>query len=156
IMTAGKQIAESVKRHDSQAEPQQRVEELLDLVKLPKRVHASYPHELSGGMRQRVLLAIALGCRPELLVADEPTAAPGVTTQAEILALIKEVRARLGMALLLISHDLGVVSTLCDEVNIMYRGEFVETGPVERIFAAPKHPYTERLMKADLAVRDER
>src|SRR6185436_19803056 len=98
---------------------------------------SAYPHELSGGMRQRVLLAIALGCRPKMLIADEPTTALDVTTQAEILALIKDVRAQLGMALLLISHDLGVVSTLCDYVNIMYRGEFVESGPADRIFAAP-------------------
>ncbi len=156
IMTAGKQIGESVRKHDAKAPLQQRIEELLDLVRLPKRVYASYPHELSGGMRQRVLLAIALGCRPKMLIADEPTTALDVTTQAEILALIKDVRAQLGMALLLISHDLGVVSTMCDHVNIMYRGVFVEQGPAERIFNAPQHAYTERLMKADLALRDER
>jgi len=155
LMTAGRQIAESVRRHDPGAAVTARVEELLAAVKLPAAARSFYPHELSGGMRQRVLLAIALGCRPQLLVADEPTTALDATTQEEILALIREVVGSLGMALLLISHDLAVVSTMCERVHVMYRGRLVESGAAARIFAAPRHPYTRGLLNAARAARDE-
>ena len=112
-----------------------RVAELLDLVRLPASSIRSYPHELSGGMRQRVLLAIALGCRPKLLIADEPTTALDVTTQAEILALLRDLRQRLGMAMLLISHDLGVVWEECERVYVMFRSRIVESGTTREVFS---------------------
>jgi ABC-type dipeptide/oligopeptide/nickel transport system ATPase component len=155
LMPIGRQIGESVRRHDPSAHARTRIAELLDLVRLPPACRLSYPHELSGGMRQRVLLAIALGCRPQLLIADEPTTALDVTTQAEILDLIRNVKAELNMALILISHDLGVVSTMCERLYVMYRGRIVERGALRDIFAAPRHPYTVGLLNADRAVRDE-
>jgi oligopeptide/dipeptide ABC transporter ATP-binding protein len=154
LMTVGKQIAESVRRHDREAQLVPRIEELLDLVRLPKTTRHSYPHELSGGMRQRVLLAIALGCRPQLLIADEPTTALDVTTQEEILVLIRDVLHKLNMSLLLISHDLGVVASLCQRMQIMYRGRVVEWGSAARIFSTPRHPYTRGLLDAARALQD--
>jgi ABC-type dipeptide/oligopeptide/nickel transport system ATPase component len=155
VLRVGKQIAESVRRHDpSTRDESARVAELLDLVRLPATVARSYPHELSGGMRQRVLLAIALGCRPKLLIADEPTTALDVTTQAEILALLKDLRRRLGMAMLLISHDLGVVWEECERAYVMFRSRMVEAGPTREIFSAPQHPYTAGLIKAAKAARN--
>jgi oligopeptide/dipeptide ABC transporter ATP-binding protein len=154
LMTVGKQIAESIRRHDREAQLVPRIEELLDLVRLPKTTRHSYPHELSGGMRQRVLLAIALGCRPQLLIADEPTTALDVTTQEEILVLIRDVLHKLNMSLLLISHDLGVVASLCQRMQIMYRGRVVEWGSAARIFSTPRHPYTRGLLDAARALQD--
>lgn len=154
IMRVGRQIAESVERHDPGAAVDHRVAELLDLVRLPASSRRAYPHELSGGMRQRALLAVALGCRPRLLVADEPTTALDVTTQAEILALIAELRQRLGMALLLISHDLAVIASACDHVHVMYAGSTVESGPCDTVFARPAHPYTVGLLRAATSARD--
>jgi oligopeptide/dipeptide ABC transporter ATP-binding protein len=148
VMRVDAQIRESVRRHDPAARTSRRVEELLDLVKLPSGSAHSYPHELSGGMRQRVLLAIALGCRPRLLVADEPTTALDVTTQAEILALIRDLRERLNMALLLISHDLALVGSVCGRVYVMYGGQTVEWGPAGSVFSRPAHPYTTALLKS--------
>jgi oligopeptide/dipeptide ABC transporter ATP-binding protein len=153
LMTAGAQIAEAIRLNDPGRPLGPRVKELLDLVRLPARAYHSYPHELSGGMRQRVLIAIALGCRPKLLIADEPTTALDVTTQAEILALLKDIMAELRMALVLISHDLGVVSSLCERVFVMYGGRTIETGPRERILRAPAHPYTQALVRAARSVR---
>jgi oligopeptide/dipeptide ABC transporter ATP-binding protein len=155
VMRIGRQIAESVARHGDGGAAVKRVAELLELVKLPARCVASYPHELSGGMRQRALLAIALGCRPRLLVADEPTTALDVTTQAEILALLRDLRRQLGMALLLISHDLGLVAQSCDRVYVMYAGRTIEWGPAHRVFATPAHPYTAGLLLAAQAARNE-
>jgi oligopeptide/dipeptide ABC transporter ATP-binding protein len=155
VMRVGPQIAESVRQHERDIAVPARVAELLALVKLPAGCERLYAHELSGGMRQRVLLAIALGCRPELLVADEPTTALDVTTQAEILALLRELRDRLGMALLLISHDLAVVSSMCDRVVVMYGGCTVEVGPIAKVFSEPAHPYTVALMRAARAERDD-
>lgn len=148
VLRAGDQIAESVRRHDPGADPLTRSLELLELVKLRREVLRSYPHELSGGMRQRVVLAIALGCRPRLLVADEPTTALDVTTQAEILTLLRELRTTLDMSLVLISHDLGVLRWNCDRVYIMYAGHTIETGPTEQVLTRPVHPYTQGLIEA--------
>jgi oligopeptide/dipeptide ABC transporter ATP-binding protein len=155
VMRIGNQIAESVKRHDPAANVGQRVEELLDLVKLPTSSRHSYAHQLSGGMRQRVLLAIALGCRPRLLVADEPTTALDVTTQAEIMALLRELQKKLNMGLLMISHDLGTIATACERVYVMYAGRTIEWGPTRQVFGRPAHPYTTGLLRASRADRDE-
>jgi oligopeptide/dipeptide ABC transporter ATP-binding protein len=154
VMRIGTQIRESVRRHDHDTDVAKRIGELLDLVRLPAACAGSYPHELSGGMRQRALLAIALGCRPALLVADEPTTALDVTTQAEILALLRELRGRLGMALLLISHDLGVVADACDRVVIMYAGRTVEWGNTSDTFRRPGHPYASALLAAGQVLRN--
>ena len=156
VLRIGTQIAESIARHAPKQRPGPRIAELLDVVKLPAGSAEAYPHELSGGMRQRALLAIALACRPRLLVADEPTTALDVTTQAEILALLRDLRHRLGMALLLISHDLGIVATSCERLYVMYAGSIVEWGPTREIFSAPRHPYTAGLVEAARAARDAR
>ncbi len=154
VMRVGKQIAESVRAHAPRLAVADRVAQLLSLVKLPAAAADAFPHELSGGMRQRALLAVALGCEPKLLVADEPTTALDVTTQAEILALIRELRERLGMALLLISHDLGIVASACDRIYVMYAGHTVEWGATADVFQRPAHPYTVGLLKAAQAARN--
>jgi oligopeptide/dipeptide ABC transporter ATP-binding protein len=156
VMRVGAQIAESVSRHDPSENVAQRVDELLSLVKLPASCVRAYPHELSGGMRQRALLAAALGCRPQLLIADEPTTALDVTTQAEILLLLNEMRLQLNMALLLISHDLAVVSAACQRVYVMYAGYTVEWGRSDEVFSAPAHPYTQSLLRSAESLPDER
>lgn len=153
LMTIRNQIVEAIKLNDPGADVDRRVRDLLDLVRLPQRCLTAYPHELSGGMRQRVLIAIALGCRPKVLIADEPTTALDVTTQAEILALIKDIKREIGMSLVLISHDLGVVSSLCERVFVMYGGYTIETGAREKILSTPAHPYTQALIHAARAVR---
>ena len=155
VMRIGAQIAESVVRHEPERNAKSRVRELLHLVKLPLSTQHAYPHELSGGMRQRVLLAIALGCRPQLLVADEPTTALDVTTQAEILALLRDLQHQLRMGLLLISHDLGVVAAACDRLYVMYAGKTIETGAIENVFTKPAHPYTLGLLNAAEAATDK-
>ena len=142
----GEQIAESLVRHRglSRGEARVRTVELLRLVKIPspeQRVDG-YPHRLSGGMRQRAMIALALACDPELLIADEPTTALDVTIQAQILALMRELKASTGIAIILITHDLGVVAEICDHVAVMYAGEIVEYAPVGALFATPQHPYT--------------
>ena len=114
----------------------------------PKRAIDMYPFELSGGMRQRAMIAMALICRPALLIADEPTTALDVTIQAQILQLLRDLQAKLGMAMLLITHDLGVVANMADEVVVIYHGEIMEAGPVEAIFRRPSHPYLKGLMAA--------
>jgi oligopeptide/dipeptide ABC transporter ATP-binding protein len=148
VMRIEDQIAESVRTHDPGPDVGKRVRELVQLVRLPSAVLRSYPFELSGGMRQRVGIAIALGCRPHLLIADEPTTALDVTTQAEIIVLIDELRRSQGMALLLISHDLGVVRSVCDRVYIMYAGRMVEWGSTAEVFGSPGHPYVDGLLAA--------
>jgi len=142
----GEQIAESLIRHRglSRGEARARTIELLRLVKIPspeQRVD-DYPHRLSGGMRQRAMIALALACDPELLIADEPTTALDVTIQAQILALMRDLKTSTGIAIILITHDLGVVAEICDHVAVMYAGEIVEYAPVDALFAAPQHPYT--------------
>lgn len=157
VLRIGRQIAESVVRHDPNArDVARRVDELLELVRLPATLSRSYPHELSGGMRQRVLLAIALGCRPKLLIADEPTTALDVTTQAEILTLLRDLRQRLGMAMLLISHDLGVVWQESERAYVMFRSRIVEEGPTRDLLSSPQHPYTAGLIKAAKVERNSR
>jgi oligopeptide/dipeptide ABC transporter ATP-binding protein len=148
VMRVGDQIGESVRRHDPAARTTARSLELLELVKLQSAVLRRYPHELSGGMRQRAMLAIALGCKPRLLIADEPTTALDATTQTEILALLRELRATLDMSLLVISHDLGLLRWNCDRVYVMYAGHTLEWGPVGDVLARSAHPYTRGLVDA--------
>ncbi len=127
-----------------------RAEDLLALVRIaaPRQCLGKYPHELSGGMRQRVMIAMALSCNPKLLVADEPTTALDVTTQAQILELLRDLQAELDMAIMLITHDLGVVASFADDVQVMYAGRIVERAPAERLFERPMHPYTEGLLRS--------
>jgi oligopeptide/dipeptide ABC transporter ATP-binding protein len=150
VFRVGDQIAETLVVHNraTKREARGRAVELLRAVRIPSpesRV-MDYPHQLSGGMRQRVMIAIALACEPSLVIADEPTTALDVTIQAEILDLLREMKAALGLALLLITHDLGVVAETADRVAVMYAGRIVETGPVREIFRQPAHPYTRGLL----------
>jgi len=152
VFTVGDQIAEAVRLHQQvgQKEALERAVEMMQLVGVPspeRRVH-DYPHQMSGGMRQRVMIAMALSCNPKLLIADEPTTALDATIQAQILELMRELRERLGMSILLITHDLGVIAEMVDEVAVMYAGRIVERGPVADIFASPQHPYTEALLQS--------
>ena len=152
VLTVGFQVAEAVQLHRglSRREAWSEAVKMLDLVEIPdpaERANA-YPHQLSGGMRQRVMIAMALSCGPELLIADEPTTALDVTIQAQILELLDGLRSRLGMSLLLITHDLGVVAERADRVLVMYAGRVVEEGPVAEVFATPRHPYTRGLLRS--------
>jgi peptide/nickel transport system ATP-binding protein len=152
VFPIGEQIAEAIRLHRkmSKADARKASIEMLKLVGIPdseERVD-HFPHQLSGGQRQRVMIAIALSCEPDLLIADEPTTALDVTIQAQILELLADLRSRLGMAIMLITHDLGVVAEVCDRVVVMYAGEVVEEGPVADIFNNPRHPYTQGLMQA--------
>jgi oligopeptide/dipeptide ABC transporter ATP-binding protein len=150
VYTVGDQVAESVRIHRGAKgrAARERALEMLKLVGIPEasRRLDDYPHQLSGGMRQRVMIAMALACDPKLIIADEPTTALDVTIQAQILELLADLRERLGMAILLITHDLGVVAEMVDEVAVMYAGRIVERGPVAEIFSSPQHPYTEALL----------
>jgi oligopeptide/dipeptide ABC transporter ATP-binding protein len=152
VFTVGNQIGEAIQLHQglSKRETRAKTIEMLRLVKIadPESRVDSYPHQLSGGMRQRVMIAMALSCNPNLLIADEPTTALDVTIQAQILELMKELQEKIGMALLLITHDLGVVAERADEVAIMYAGKIVERGTAEAIFARPLHPYTVGLLNS--------
>jgi peptide/nickel transport system ATP-binding protein len=151
-LTIGDQVAETVRLHRdvTRAQARERAREVLDLVGLPRAAERldSYPHLLSGGMRQRVVIAMALACEPELLIADEPTTALDVTIQKQILELIDELRARLGMGVILVTHDLGVVAGHTDRVAVMYAGKVVETSGTRELFDNPRHPYTEALFRA--------
>ncbi|MEL7622606.1 MAG: ABC transporter ATP-binding protein [Clostridiales bacterium] len=144
VMTVGDQIMEVVLLHNdiSKSEAALRAREMLELVGIPGERYAEYPHQFSGGMKQRVLIAIALACNPKLLIADEPTSALDVTIQAQVLELIAELREKFNMSLLLITHDLGVVSETCDRIMIMYAGRIVESGPVRTVYKNMQHPYT--------------
>lgn len=146
VYTVGNQIGEAVALHNpgfTKEQVEERVDEMLKLVGImPSRKH-DYPHQFSGGMKQRVVIAMALCCEPELLIADEPTTALDVTIQAQVLAMIRELRDRLGTSMLMITHDLGIVAQTCDDVGVMYAGEIIESGTVEDIFLGDKHhPYT--------------
>lgn len=152
VMTIGKQIEETIRTHQKLRRPEahEKAIEMLKLVRIPmaeQRYH-EYPHQLSGGMRQRVMIAIALACKPELLICDEPTTALDVTVQAQILQLINDLKEELGMSVMLITHDLGVISQMADQVVVMYAGKVVEYGDGETIFRHPLHPYTEALLKS--------
>jgi peptide/nickel transport system ATP-binding protein len=150
VMKIGDQIEEAIAVHQKTAGAKQtlKARELLEMVRIPDAAMqlGAYPHQLSGGMRQRVMIAIALACQPQVLIADEPTTALDVTVQAQILSLLRELRDTLGLSILFITHDLGVVAQLVDRVAVMYAGRIVETATVERVFAHPAHPYTEALM----------
>jgi len=156
----GEQIAESLITHERlpAAEARRRAIELLRLVGIPdaERRYDDYPHQFSGGMRQRVLIATAIACKPDVLIADEPTTALDVTIQAQILRLLADLQRRLGSAMVLITHDLGVVAAMADEVLVMYAGRVVEIGDVDTIFHAPKHPYTWGLLQSLVRLEDAR
>nr|WP_207539485.1 ABC transporter ATP-binding protein [Sabulicella rubraurantiaca] len=152
VYTVGEQIAETVRQHEglSRKAALDRAAEMLRLVQIPnpsRRVH-DYPHQFSGGMRQRVMIAMALSCNPKLLIADEPTTALDVTIQAQILDLLNETKERLGMAVLLITHAMGVVAETAQRVVVMYAGKVVEEAPVEALFERPLHPYTQGLIRS--------
>ena len=146
VYTIGNQLMEAVLHHQrvSKQEAQRQAAAMLGLVGLPQPESAleKYPHQLSGGMRQRVMIAMALICRPSLLIADEPTTALDVTTEAQILELMQRLQSELDMAILFITHDLGVIAEMADEVIVMYLGKVVERADVQTLFDAPKHPYT--------------
>ena len=152
VMPVGQQIGESLRLHEglSARDAERRAVEILTLVGIPapERRVKEYPHQLSGGMRQRVMIAIALACNPKLLIADEPTTALDVTIQAQILDLMRDLKTRLGSAIMLITHDLGVVAEMAQRVVVMYAGRKVEEGPVGEIFGNPQHPYTRGLLGA--------
>jgi peptide/nickel transport system ATP-binding protein len=150
--TVGDQIAETVRLHEglSRRAGHRRALEMLDRVGIPaarRRIH-QYPHQFSGGMRQRVMIAMALACNPKLLIADEPTTALDVTVQAQILELLQELRREMGLAVVFVTHDLGVVADVCDRVLVMYAGQIVESAGVDHLFRRPSHPYTEGLLAA--------
>ena len=152
VYTVGEQVGESLRLHEglSRAAALDRAAELLALVHIPqaaRRVH-DYPHQFSGGMRQRVMIALALACKPRLLIADEPTTALDVTIQAQILELLAELKERLGMAVLLITHAMGVVAEVAQRVVVMYAGQVIEEAPVELLFERPWHPYTQGLIRS--------
>ena len=152
VFTCGDQILEALRRHQkvSATEARDQALELLHLVgiPLPEQRLGAYPHQLSGGMRQRIMIAMALCCHPRLLIADEPTTALDVTIQAQILDLLRHLKKQLSMAVLLITHDLGVVAETAERVVVMYAGKVVEEAPVRTLFHAPRHPYTEGLLRS--------
>ena len=147
VMTVGDQITEVVRLHNDvgRFEAMDKARDMLELVGIPGERYGEYPHQFSGGMKQRVLIAMALACNPKLLIADEPTSALDVTIQAQVLDLINGLREKLGMSLLLITHDLGVVAETCDRVMIMYAGSIVESGTIRAVYKNIKHPYTKGL-----------
>lgn len=154
VLTIGAQVGEIIRRHDglSRTRTRQRVLELLDLVGIPepqKRIH-QFPHNFSGGMRQRVMIAMAVACNPRLLIADEPTTALDVTIQAQVMDLLNRLRKQLSMAMLLITHDLGAVAQWADGVAVMYAGRIVEQASVEDFFRAPQHPYSQGLLNSSV------
>jgi len=160
VFTVGDQIAEAVELHQqrSKKEARQKAVEMLRLVGIPtpeKRVH-EYPHQLSGGMRQRVMIAMALSCNPRLLIADEPTTALDVTIQAQILELMKQLKRETGTAIMLITHDLGVVAEMAQRVIVMYAGKIVEQADVRSLFQNPLHPYTEGLLRSIPSINKEK
>lgn len=151
VFTVGFQLMEPLREHLGMSKKQARARaaELLELVGIPDAISRlkDYPHQFSGGMRQRVMIAIALSCDPEILIADEPTTALDVTIQAQILELVKELRQKMGMAIIWITHDLGVIAEIADRVAVMYAGQIVEHAPVKELFQNPQHPYTRALLE---------
>jgi peptide/nickel transport system ATP-binding protein len=150
VFTIGEQIAETIVRHEgiSRADAYRRALGLLEMVQIPSAARRlkSYPHEMSGGMRQRAMIALALSCRPAVLLADEPTTALDVTVQIQIIVLLRELQQELGMAVVFVTHDVGVAAEVADRIAVMYAGRFVETGPADRVIRSPAHPYTAGLL----------
>jgi peptide/nickel transport system ATP-binding protein len=159
VLTIGEQIAEPIMLHLMMSRKEARVKaiELIEMVGIPRadKIYESFPHELSGGMRQRVMIAIALSCNPKLLIADEPTTALDVTIQAQILDLMRDIKDKLNTSIMLITHDLGVVAEMADYVVVMYAGKVIEEAPVLELFKEPKHPYTQGLLKAKPIMNQE-
>lgn len=158
VLTVGSQITEAILAHEkvSKEEAVQRAKELLELVGINPARYSHYPHEFSGGMKQRAVIAMALACHPDVIIADEPTTALDVMVQAQVLKAIADLRARLNLSLILVSHDLSVIAQTCDDVAVMYAGKIVEYGPVEEIFVRPRHPYTQGLVQAFPDIHAER
>jgi len=160
VFTVGDQIMEAILFHQKvdREEARKKAIELLDRVRIPspEATIDAYPHQLSGGMRQRAMIAMALSCQPKLLIADEPTTALDVTVQAQVLSLLKEIQREMGMAVLLITHDLGVVSEIADRVAVMYAGRMMEYGPIETIFQQVRHPYTRGLLDSIPPLEEKR
>ncbi|OYX42872.1 MAG: peptide ABC transporter ATP-binding protein [Rhodobacterales bacterium 32-67-9] len=160
VFTVGFQIMEPLRKHMGMDKPtaRKRARELLELVGIPDAARRlnDYPHQFSGGMRQRVMIAIALACDPKVLIADEPTTALDVTIQAQILELVRDLRQKLGMAIVWITHDLGVIAGIADRVIVMYGGQIVEQAPAKELFHNPRHPYTRALLKTIPSVRGQR
>jgi peptide/nickel transport system ATP-binding protein len=150
VMKIGEQICEAILLHDlmDRDQAEKRVGELLEMVGIPRARRDQYPHQYSGGMRQRAMIAMSLACSPDLLFADEPTTALDVMIQAQVLELLREIQKTLGLAIVLVTHDLGVVAEVCDSVVVMYGGKVAEYGSAERIYNYPQHPYTQRLLAA--------
>jgi len=152
VFTIGEQIAEAIRLHErlGRRDAMAKTVEMLKIVHIPnpERRVKEYPHQLSGGMRQRVMIAMALSCNPKLLIADEPTTALDVTIQAQILDLLNELKAKIGMAVLLITHDMGVIAETAQRVMVMYAGKVVEEAPVKDLFKEPLHPYTQGLLRS--------
>jgi peptide/nickel transport system ATP-binding protein len=150
VFTIGEQIAETIVRHErvSHADAWRRALELLEMVQIPSAARRlkSYPHEMSGGMRQRAMIALALSCRPAVLLADEPTTALDVTVQIQIIVLLRQLQQELGMAVVFVTHDVGVAAEVADRIAVMYAGRFVETGPTDAVIRSPSHPYTAGLL----------
>jgi peptide/nickel transport system ATP-binding protein len=157
VMTVGDQIAEAIELHQklTKKETQKLVEQMLEIVGIPGARHKEYPLQFSGGMKQRVVIAIALACNPELLLADEPTTALDVTIQAQVLDMIAKLKKDFNTAMMLITHDLGIVAETCDRVLIIYAGEIVEVGTTEQIFDMPLHPYTKGLFESLPRIDDD-
>ena len=155
-MRVGDQIAEVIIHHNdiSQAESEKRAGAMLEMVGIPAARYREYPHQFSGGMKQRVVIAMALACNPALLIADEPTTALDVTVQAQVLEMIKELRDKFGTSVLMITHDLGIIAEMCDEVSVMYAGSIVEHGTLEDIFDRTRHPYTRGLFNSLPNIKD--
>ena len=150
VFTVGHQIAESIQIHEkvNKLEAYKKAADMLEMVGIPADRMNEYPHQFSGGMRQRVVIAIALSCNPHLLIADEPTTALDVTIQAQVIELMKKLKEKYQTAMIMITHDLGIVSEICDEVAVMYAGQIVEYGSLEEVFARTLHPYTEGLFNS--------
>ena len=150
VYTVGEQIAESIAIHEhlNHKEAYERAKEMLEIVGIPGSRAEDYPHQFSGGMKQRVVIAMALACNPKLLIADEPTTALDVTIQAQVLDLMRNLREKYNMAMIMITHDLGIVAEVCDEVAVMYAGKIIERGTLEEVFNNTKHPYTEGLFNS--------
>ena len=147
VLTVGEQIAEVIGLHEniSEKEAADKAGQMLEVVGIPKERYGEYPHQFSGGMKQRVVIAMALACNPKLLIADEPTTALDMTIQAQVLETMKELREKFGSAMIMITHDLGIIAEVCDEVSVVYAGQIVEHGTLEDVFERTLHPYTEGL-----------